>query len=324
VRVAFAGTPEFARSALEAIGRAGFEVVLVLSQPDRPAGRGMKLQASPVKQCALAHGWPVAQPRSLRLDGKYPDDAAAARDALQAARPDVMVVAAYGLILPQWVLDLPPLGCLNIHASLLPRWRGAAPIHRAIEAGDTHTGVTIMQMDAGLDTGAMLMHEALAIGEDSTARLHDRLAAMGARLIVDALHAAQAGRLAPVAQPGEGVTYAHKVEKNEAHIDWTQPAETIVRRLRAFDPFPGASGSLGGVPIKLWAGQAEYAPAPTLTSAATAVPGTVISVSPAGILVAAGSGSVLLTELQRPGGKRLAAADFLRGAEVQPGQTFDA
>ena len=317
MRVAFAGTPEFARSALEAIGGAGFEVVLVLTQPDRPAGRGMKLQASPVKQCALAQGWPVAQPRSLRLDGKYPDDAAAARAALQAARPDVMVVAAYGLILPQWVLDLPPLGCLNIHASLLPRWRGAAPIHRAIESGDAQTGVTIMQMDAGLDTGAMLMHEALAIGDDSTARLHDRLAALGARLIVDALHAAQAGRLTPVAQPVEGVTYAHKVEKHEAHVDWTQPAETIVRRMRAFDPFPGASGLLGGVPVKLWAGLAQPAPA------SSATPGTVLSVSPAGIVVAAGSGSVLLTALQRPGGKRLAAAEFLRGAEVQPGQTFD-
>ena len=227
MRVVFAGTPEFARTALEAIARAGFEVVLVLTQPDRPAGRGMKLQASPVKQCALAHGWPVAQPRSLRLDGKYPEDAAAAREALLAARADVMVVAAYGLILPQWVLDAPRLGCLNIHASLLPRWRGAAPIHRAIEAGDEETGVTIMQMDAGLDTGDMLLEERLAIGEDSTARLHDRLAEMGARLIVDALHAAQAGALKPVPQPEEGVSYAHKIEKQEAKVDWTQPAAAI-------------------------------------------------------------------------------------------------
>src|SRR6476620_57810 len=187
MRVAFAGTPEFARVALEAIAAAGFDVVLVLTQPDRPAGRGMKLQASPVKQFAQSHGAAVAQPRSLRLDGKFPYDAAQARDAIQAAQADVMVVAAYGLLLPQWVLDAPRLGCLNIHASLLPRWRGAAPIHRAIEAGDAQTGITIMQMDAGLDTGDMLLREALAIGDDTTARLHDRLAAMGGRLIVEAL-----------------------------------------------------------------------------------------------------------------------------------------
>jgi len=315
VRVAFAGTPEFARSALEAIGAAGFEVVQVLTQPDRPAGRGMKLQASPVKQCALTHGWPVAQPRSLRLDGKYPYEAAAARDVLLAARPDVMVVAAYGLILPQWVLDLPPLGCLNIHASLLPRWRGAAPIHRAIEAGDAQTGVTIMQMDAGLDTGAMLMHEALPIGDDSTAQLHDRLAALGARLIVAALHAARAGTLAPVAQPADGVTYAHKVEKHEADIDWTQDAQAIVRRIRAFDPFPGASSMLDGTPIKVWAAQAQ-------AGETSAAPGTVLAVGPAGVAVAAGSGQLLLTALQRPGGKRLPAADFLRGVDVKVGQVF--
>ena len=193
LRVVFAGTPEFARVALEAIAAAGHDVALVLTQPDRPAGRGMKLQASPVKQCALANGWPVAQPRSLRLDGKYPDEAAAAREALLAARADVMVVAAYGLILPQWVLDLPRLGCLNIHASLLPRWRGAAPIHRAIEAGDARTGITIMQMDAGLDTGDMLSVEALEIGDDNTARLHDRLAALGGRMIVEALAGAAEG-----------------------------------------------------------------------------------------------------------------------------------
>jgi len=318
VRVAFAGTPEFARSALEAIGDAGFDIVLVLTQPDRPAGRGMKLQASPVKQCALAHGWPVAQPRSLRLDGKYPDEASVARDALLAARPDVMVVAAYGLILPQWVLDLPPLGCLNIHASLLPRWRGAAPIHRAIEAGDAQTGVTIMQMDAGLDTGAMLMHEALAIGQDSTAQLHDRLAAMGARLIVDALRAAQAGQLHAVAQPTEGVTYAHKVEKHEAAIDWTLPAEAIARRIRAFDPFPGATGVLDDTLLKVWAAQVQ----PTDVNAAAAAPGTVLGVEPSGIVVATGSGQLRLTALQRPGGKRLPVADFLRGVDVKPGQTF--
>ena len=188
MRLIFAGTPDFARIALERLHAAGFEIPLVLCQPDRPAGRGMKLQASPVKQFALGKGIAVAQPRSLRLDGKYPDDAAAARVAIAAARADFMVVAAYGLILPQWVLDAPERGCLNIHASLLPRWRGAAPIHRAIEAGDAETGVTIMQMDAGLDTGDMLLEERLPIAQtDTTASLHDRLAVLGGRLIVEAL-----------------------------------------------------------------------------------------------------------------------------------------
>ncbi|MBT2322306.1 methionyl-tRNA formyltransferase [Variovorax paradoxus] len=315
MRVAFAGTPEFARVALEAIAAAGFEIVLVLSQPDRPAGRGMKLQASLVKQFAVAHGWPVAQPRSLRLDGKYPEDAAAAQAAIVEAKADVMVVAAYGLILPQWVLDAPRLGCLNIHASLLPRWRGAAPIHRAIEAGDAQTGITIMQMDAGLDTGDMLLGESLAIGDDSTARLHDRLAALGGRLVVDALAQADAGTLRPRPQPVEGVSYAHKVEKHEAQVDWTQQAAAIVRRIRAFDPFPGASSTLDGETIKLWAARVQPG-----TPAEAA--GTVLAAGAPGIAVAAGDATVLITELQRPGGKRLAAADFLRGFDMKPGQVF--
>jgi methionyl-tRNA formyltransferase len=315
LKIGFAGTPEFARVALEALQAGGFDIALVLSQPDRPAGRGMKLQASPVKQFALQHGWPVAQPRSLRLDGKYPDDAQAAHDTLQAAALDVLVVAAYGLILPQWVLDMPRLGCLNIHASLLPRWRGAAPIHRAIEDGDAETGVTIMQMDAGLDTGAMLLRESLAIGDDSTAQLHDRLAAMGGRLIVDALHRAAAGTLQPVPQPADGETYAHKIEKHEAAVDWTQDAETIVRRVRAFDPFPGASSTLDGAAIKFWAARARGA---TVAEA----PGTVLAVSPAGIEVAARDSIVSFTELQRPGGKRLPVADFLHGFDVKAGQVF--
>ncbi|MBH1957853.1 MAG: methionyl-tRNA formyltransferase, partial [Burkholderiales bacterium] len=201
MRVIFAGTPDFARVALARLHGAGFEIPLVLSQPDRPAGRGMKLQASAVKQWAESHGIAVAQPRSLRLDGKYPDDAAAARAAIEAAQADVMVVAAYGLILPQWVLDMPRLGCLNIHASLLPRWRGAAPIHRAIQAGDPQTGVTIMQMDAGLDTGDMLRVEKVAIqATDTTATLHDKLAALGGQMIVQALRLAAAGGLHPVRQ----------------------------------------------------------------------------------------------------------------------------
>ncbi|MGJ7568064.1 methionyl-tRNA formyltransferase [Variovorax sp. GB1R11] len=314
LRVVFAGTPEFARAALEAIAAAGHDVVLVMSQPDRPAGRGMKLQASPVKQCAVAHQWPVAQPRSLRLDGKYPDEASAAHQTLLAARPDVMVVAAYGLILPQWVLDLPVHGCLNIHASLLPRWRGAAPIHRAIEAGDAQTGITIMQMDAGLDTGDMLLREAVDIGSDNTARLHDRLAELGGKMIVEALE--RIGTLVRTPQPAEGVTYAHKVEKHEALIDWAQPAGAIVRRIRAFDPFPGANSPLDGETIKLWTAHAEAA------STEQAAPGTILAVSDTGVTVAAAGSAVTVTELQRPGGKRLAVADFLRGFDLKPGQAF--
>lgn len=221
MRVIFAGTPEFARVALQQLLQAGFEVPLVLTQPDRPAGRGMKLQASPVKQCALEHGIRVEQPRSLRLDGKYPEDAAAARQALLDAKADVMVVAAYGLILPQWVLDLPAKGCLNIHASILPRWRGAAPIHRAIEAGDAETGVTIMQMDIGLDTGDMCLMERLPIADtDTTASLHDKLADLGGRLIVEALEMSACGGLPRTPQPEAGVTYAHKIEKAESWMDW--------------------------------------------------------------------------------------------------------
>jgi methionyl-tRNA formyltransferase len=319
MRVAFAGTPDFARVALERLHAGGFTIPLVLTQPDRPAGRGMKLQPSPVKQFALAHGIPVAQPRSLRLDGKFPDEAAAAREALQAARLDVLVVAAYGLILPQWVLDLPRLGCLNIHASILPRWRGAAPIHRAIEAGDAETGVTIMQMDAGLDTGDMLLLERVAIApDDTTASLHDKLAALGGRLIVEALELAACGGLQPRPQPPEGVTYAHKIEKAEAAIAWSQPAAVIERRIRAFDPFPGATAQVGDETVKVWRARA-------LAGRGSVVPGTIVSVDEHGIGVACGDGGRLeLTELQRPGGKRLPAADFLRGFPLQPGQRFSA
>ena len=346
MRVIFAGTPEFARVALERLLAAGFTVPLVLTQPDRPAGRGMKLQASPVKQCALEHGIAVAQPRSLRLDGKYPDDAAAARDALLAARADVMVVAAYGLILPQWVLDSmsaarPPegakapsggsepraagsvgarLGCLNIHASLLPRWRGAAPIHRAIEAGDAETGVTIMQMDAGLDTGDMLLMERLAIAPtDTTATLHDRLAALGGRMIVEALELAACGGLKAVPQPAEGITYAHKIEKAESTIDWSLPATVIGQRIRAFDPFPGASTECAGETIKVWSYEIDS------NKTNTDKPqGQILSVNGDGVTVACGEGTLRLTTLQRAGGKRLAAADFLRGFDLQPGMVLGA
>ncbi|AVP56499.1 methionyl-tRNA formyltransferase [Pulveribacter suum] len=344
MKVIFAGTPEFARVALAALLDAGFKVPLVLTQPDRPAGRGMKLQASPVKQLAQERGIAVAQPRSLRLDGKYPEDAASAQAAIAAAQADAMVVAAYGLILPQWVLDAmsaarlpeganaslggsepraaagsvgaPALGCLNIHASLLPRWRGAAPIHRAIEAGDAETGVTIMQMDAGLDTGAMLLRGALPIAaHDTTATLHDRLAALGGQLIVQALQQAQQGSLHSEAQPAEGVTYAHKIDKAEAAIDWRQPAAAIERRVRAFDPFPGAATTLAGEAIKIW--RCEIDSFSRLSSAAS---GQILYVSNQGVGVACGEGTTLrLTELQRAGGRRLSAREFVRGFALAPG-----
>ena len=314
MRVVFAGTPEFAATALAALLNAGFTVPLVLTQPDRPAGRGMKLQASPVKQMAQLQGIAVAQPRSLRLVGKFPDEAAAARQALLDAKADVMVVAAYGLILPQWVLDLPRLGCLNIHASLLPRWRGAAPIHRAIEAGDAETGITIMQMDAGLDTGDMLRIESLAIAPvDTTASLHDRLASLGGRMIVDAVCAIQSGPQTRTVQPAEGVTYAHKIEKAEAQIDWTQDAAQIERRLRAFDPFPGGLASLDGEAIKCWRGE---------VCAGAGEPGRVLAADATGITVACGSRALRLTELQRAGGKRLSAAAFLQARPVALGSRF--
>ncbi|MFM6986271.1 MAG: methionyl-tRNA formyltransferase [Hydrogenophaga sp.] len=319
MRIIFAGTPAFARVALERLHAAGFDIPLVLTQPDRPAGRGMKLQASPVKQFALDHGIAVAQPRSLRLDGRFPDEAAAARQAILAARADAMVVAAYGLILPQWVLDAPVRGCLNIHASLLPRWRGAAPIHRAIEAGDAETGVTIMQMDAGLDTGDMLLVERLSIAaDDTTGVLHDRLALLGSRMIVEALPRTACGDLRPVPQPAEGVSYAHKIEKAEAAMDWTLPAALLARRVRAFNPFPGAGTVLGGEAVKVWAGRAEPA------RGQGGRPGQVIAAGPDGIGVMTGDGVLVLTELQRAGGKRLPAGDFLRGFPLAPGQVFDA
>lgn len=317
MRVIFAGTPEFARVALERLHAAGFEVPLVLTQPDRPAGRGLKLQPSPVKQWAVEQGVAVAQPRSLRLDGKYPDEAAAGREAILAARADVMVVAAYGLILPQWVLDTPRLGCLNIHASLLPRWRGAAPIHRAIEAGDAETGVTIMQMDAGLDTGDMLLVERLPISDtETTSTLHDRLATLGGRMIVEALELAACGGLRAVPQPAEGVNYAHKIEKAEALIDWSQPAEVIARRVRAFDPFPGAQTVLGSEVIKVWSATPEAGDG--------AAPGRILSVDEGGVWVQCGQGRLRLLVLQRAGGKRLPVADFLRGFPLQAGVVLGA
>ncbi len=316
MRIVFAGTPAFAASALETLHREGFEIVLVLSQPDRPAGRGMQLQASAVKQFALAHGMPVAQPRGLRLDGKFADDAAAAQARLAEAGADAMVVAAYGLILPQWVLDMPRLGCFNIHASLLPRWRGAAPIHRAVEAGDSHTGNTIMQMDAGLDTGDMLLAESMPIAaDDSTGSLHDRLAARGGPLMAAVLRQAAAGSLRPQRQPAEGVTYAAKIDKAEAAIDWSLDAATIARRVRAFDPFPGAATTLDGNPLKIW----SALPVDDAPAFAAAAPGTVLAADGDGVLVRCGDGALRATVLQRAGGKRLEAGGFLRGNPVAAG-----
>ena len=316
LKVAFAGTPEFAAAALQAIHVAGHDVPLVLTQPDRPAGRGMKLTPSPVKHLAQSLGIAIAQPRSLRLDGKYPDEAAAGRAALEAAAADVLVVAAYGLILPEWVLALPRLGCLNIHGSLLPRWRGAAPIHRAIEAGDRETGITIMQMDAGLDTGAMLAIQRDGIRfDDTTGTLHDRLAALGARMIVASLADAARGALRPVAQPEEGVTYAHKIAKSEAAIAWSLPADVIERRVRAFDPFPGASFTAAGETIKLWRAQVER-----LDDAAA--PGTVVAVDGQQLVVACGDGALALLDVQKPGGKRQPVANWLQGHRLVAGDVL--
>jgi methionyl-tRNA formyltransferase len=311
MKVVFAGTPEFAAVALRALHQAGFEIPLVLTQPDRPAGRGMQLQASNVKQYAVANGIEVLQPLSLRMDSRDPqraEEARAAHARLLALDYDVMVVAAYGLILPRATLDIKP--CINIHGSLLPRWRGAAPIHRAIESGDSHTGVTIMQMEEGLDTGPMLLIESLPILDtDTTGTLHDKLAAMGGRMIVEALNKMAAGELQAVPQPEEGVTYAAKISKEEAKLDLSLGAVELARKVRAFNPFPGAHAQAGGmarsgVPVKIWNAQAVDG---------KGQPGQVLRADAQGIVVACGEGALRLTELQKPGGKRLAAGEFLKG-----------
>ncbi len=326
MKVIFAGTPEFARVALEALKRAGFEIELVLTQSDRPAGRGMKLQASPVKQFAQEQGISVAQPRSLRLDGKYPEDAAAAKAAIEAAQADVMIVAAYGLILPQWVLDTPRLGCLNIHASLLPRWRGAAPIHRALQAGDSETGITIMQMDAGLDTGDMLLVEKLPIqAHDTTPSLHGKLAVLGGRLIVEALEIAAYGQLTRTPQPTQGITYASKIDKSESAIDWKLGAAQIERKIRAFQPSPGCTAVLRGETIKLCAAQVMHADHYQNSSTPRSIdPGypLIFALNSDGIDVQCSADPqdrLSITELQRAGGKRMSAAEFLRGFPLQAG-----
>lgn len=300
MKIAFAGTPAFAATALDAILAAGYEVAPVLCQPDRPSGRGLRPQPSPVKALALGLGLPLLQPPGLRVDGRHRDEATAVRAALEAAAPDVMVVAAYGLLLPQWLLGLPRLGCLNIHASLLPRWRGAAPIQRAIEAGDATTGITIMQMDAGLDTGPVLMTAPMAIAADETsATLHLKLANLGGRLIVEALRGVADGSLRPIPQASVGVTHAKKIAKHEAAIDWRQPASLIERRVRAFDPFPGATLSFGGATLKVWRA--------AIRSANGGEAGQIVSTLPGPLVVACGEGALELIELQRPGGRRVSA-----------------
>ena len=310
MKVVFAGTPEFAACALRALIDAGFSIPLVLTQPDRPAGRGMQLQASSVKQVALEHGIEVLQPLSLRTDSKDPQRAAEARDAharLLSLDYDVMVVAAYGLILPRSTLDIAP--CINIHGSLLPRWRGAAPIHRAIESGDRETGVTIMGMEEGLDTGPMMLIERVAIEDgDTTGSLHDKLAALGASMIVEALHRLERNDLPATPQPEAGVTYAAKISKEEAKLDFTLPAVEVWRKVRAFNPFPGAQGTVNGTVVKIWAAE---------PAEGDGTPGQVLSADAAGIVVACGTGALRLLQLQKPGGKRLAAAEFLKAFELQ-------
>lgn len=318
MKVVFAGTPEFAAVALAALHQAGFEIVLVLTQPDRPAGRGMQLHASAVKQFALANGIEVLQPLSLRLDSKDPERAAqahAAHQRLLALDYDLMVVAAYGLILPRSTLDIAP--CINIHGSLLPRWRGAAPIHRAIQAGDVETGVTIMEMEEGLDTGPMLLMERVTIGHaETTGALHDRLAKLGADMIVQALKLVGQGKLLAVPQPEAGVTYAAKITKDEAKLDFARPADELCRKIRAFNPFPGAHAEVNGVTIKIWG-------ADLIDAGSNALPGQVLAADAQhGIVIACKTGTLRLTQLQKPGGKRLPATEFLKGFPLAD-LTFD-
>lgn len=308
MRIIYAGTPAFAAAALAALLDGGHDVVHVLTQPDRPAGRGLKPQASAVKQLALARQLPLSQPATLK-------DAALIAQ-LAELQAEVMVVAAYGLMIPESVLLLPLRGCLNIHASLLPRWRGAAPIQRAILAGDRETGVTIMQMDAGLDTGAMLLTQAMPIAADDTAQtLHDKLAATGAQLLLRTLQE----RPQPVLQDSASATYAAKISKAEAHIDWMRPATDIDRLIRAFNPAPGAYTTWNGQALKIW--RAEPA---VVTAVSGTIAGTVVQADNNGVVVATGAGAIRLLELQRAGGKRLAPRQFLAGTPIDAGTRFEA
>jgi methionyl-tRNA formyltransferase len=302
LRIVFAGTPEFSVPALDALHTAGHTIAAVYTQPDRPAGRGRTLTSGPVKKRALELGLPVEQPASL----KSPESVAM----LAGYAPDLMVVVAYGLILPQPVLDVPRLGCLNIHASLLPRWRGAAPIHRAILAGDRRTGITIMKMDAGLDTGPMLLVRPLDIVASETAgSLHDRLAALGAESVVAAIDGWLAGSLAPVAQPADGVTYASKIRKEEAQVDWTQPADAIARQVRAFNPWPVAETRWQGQQLRIWEAEAQG-------DAPAGEPGRVVEAAGGRLLVATGAGLLRLHRVQLAGRNATGAAEFLNANKL--------
>ena len=308
MRIVFAGTPAFAERALTAVLDAGHDIPLVLTQPDRPSGRGMHPAASPVKQLALARGLALHQPATLK------DPAAAGP--IAAAQPDALVVAAYGLLLPQAVLDIAPMGAINIHASLLPRWRGAAPIQRALLAGDAETGVAIMKMEAGLDTGPVMLERRIPIAADDDAQsLHDKLAALGAAAIVEALALIAAGRALWRPQAPDGASYARKIDKSEAAIDWSRPCEELERKLRAFRPAPGAQSTLRGETVKLLRARCVER---------SGAPGEVLSAGADGIVVACGEGALEIQELQRAGGRRLAAAEFLRGFPVAAGERLGA
>jgi methionyl-tRNA formyltransferase len=311
MRLVFAGTPAFARTILQALLDAGHDVALVLTQPDRPAGRGLKLKPSEVKALALDRNLPVHQPALL----KTPED----RDPIVAVRAQAMVVAAYGLILPQVVLDSVSLGCINVHASLLPRWRGAAPIQRAIQAGDRHTGISIMHMEAGLDTGPVYLRESIPIAADDTAHsLHDKLAQLGGPCTVRALKGIEAGTLQPFAQALEGITYASKISKAEAELNWRLGAVELDRQVRAFDPFPVAQTHLRGDLVRVW----RSYPLDSPPGSPAGTPGAVASVTDARIVVHCGTGYLGLDELQRSGGRRLLVREFLRGFPVAQGERF--
>ncbi len=311
MRVVFAGTPQFAVPALETIAAAGHDIMLVLTRPDRPSGRGLVTGKSAVAETAGRLGIALDQPVTLR--------GSSAQERVRATRPDVMVVVAYGLILPQTVLDIPARGALNIHASLLPRWRGAAPIHRAIEAGDSQTGVSIMQVDAGLDTGPLLLKLPMAISpEESYGTLHDKLSALGAKGIVQALEGIANDRLTPTAQSQDGVTYAAKVEKAEGWLDWSRSAAELERRIRAFDPAPGTHARIHGIDLKIWK-------ACVLRGAADppVPPGSVVKADTDGLDVVCGTDRLRLLVVQRAGGKRTPVADLLRGHAIKSGGRFD-
>ena len=302
LRIVFAGTPDFSVAPLEALIASPHEVVAVYTQPDRPAGRGRKLVPGPVKQKALDHGIPVMQPASFREDGAIAN--------LASLQPDLLVVVAYGLLLPEAVLEIPRLGCINIHASLLPRWRGAAPIQRAILAGDSRSGVCIMQMDAGLDTGPVWLEKEIALAQDETGgSLHDRLAALGADALMEALPLIIAGDHKPMPQPEEGVCYAHKLSKEEACIDWSVPARQIDLLVRAFNPWPVAYADLDGKKVRLWETE-------VLAGSASAAPGTVVATSRAGVDVATADGILRITRLQMPGKRPVTAQEFLNARDL--------